>query len=311
MTGFTHDSRRRLWLVPLVSLAAALSLVAPASASPTRATAPGTVAKYVFTTIDVPDALGTELIGVNNLGQVSGTANMADGSYGFIGDPATDSYTTFQAPDADLASGGTLGFGLNDAGAVVGAYYDQDGFVHGYLRDGSGGFTAIDVPGGSDTQAIGINLKGAVVGTFDDGTGEHGFLRSPGGSYTQIDVPGATTTDAYGINASGTIVGTQIRNGQTEGFVRTKKGVFTTYIMQSYTGTFLWGVNKAGSLVGWVTDAQGVHSLTWPKGDRKNPKVFDPKGWPNSQATGITDKSVVAGFCDCPAGLDGYLRTKA
>jgi hypothetical protein len=66
-------------------------------------------------------------------------------------------------------------------------------------------FTPIDVPGGTDTSALGINGAGQIVGNFF-ATGVHGFLDS-GGMFTQIDAPGATSTEVFGINDSGEIVG--------------------------------------------------------------------------------------------------------
>jgi hypothetical protein len=40
-------------------------------------------------------------------------------------------------------------------------------------------FTPIDVPGASDTAALGINPSGQIVGVYFDNTGEHGFLATP------------------------------------------------------------------------------------------------------------------------------------
>jgi hypothetical protein len=70
-------------------------------------------------------------------------------------------------------------------------------------------FTSIDVPGARDTQALGINDSGQVVGRFVDATGAHGFVDT-GGSFTTIGVPGNPGTAgiaATGINTSGQIAG--------------------------------------------------------------------------------------------------------
>jgi probable HAF family extracellular repeat protein len=68
------------------------------------------------------------------------------------------------------------------------------------------GFGTLDVPGGNNTAAFGINDAGQIVGSFASSTGVHGFLYS-GGTFTQIDVPSGTYTEAFGINNAGQIVG--------------------------------------------------------------------------------------------------------
>jgi hypothetical protein len=60
---------------------------------------------------------------------------------------------------------------------IVGFYSDSTG-QHGFLYDG-GVFTPIDVPGASQTLAIGINPRGQIVGFYSDSTGQHGFLATP------------------------------------------------------------------------------------------------------------------------------------
>ena len=74
------------------------------------------------------------------------------------------------------------------------------------LRASAFTFTTIDVPGATETSAVGINAGGDIVGTFLNASGFHGFLLSQG-VFTTIDVPGATSTEARGINAARHIVG--------------------------------------------------------------------------------------------------------
>ena len=74
---------------------------------------------------------------------------------------------------------------------------------YGKVRYAGGSFTTIDVPGGSDTMAFGINNAGDIVGGFNNAVGGgHGFLYT-GGNFTTIDVPGSTGTNAHGINDIG------------------------------------------------------------------------------------------------------------
>ena len=110
------------------------------------------------------------------------------------------SYTTFDYPGAI----GTNVWGINDAGQIVGYYWDSTG-SHGFLKDGSS-YTSFDYPGAIGTDAYGINDAGQIVGYYGDSTGSHGFLKD-GSSYTPFDYPGPVWTYAYGINDAGQIVG--------------------------------------------------------------------------------------------------------
>ena len=54
--------------------------------------------------------------------------NMLDNLHGLLLSQGV--YTTIDFPDAR----GTLGFGINDDGVIVGAYQDPNGRFHGYVR---------------------------------------------------------------------------------------------------------------------------------------------------------------------------------
>ena len=88
----------------------------------------------------------------------------------------------------------------------------SSGFAHDHA------FTTIDVPGASFTQALGINPKGDVVGSYLNAAGLHGFLLSKG-AFTAIDVPGASFTQALGINPKGDVVGVYSNATGTHGFL--------------------------------------------------------------------------------------------
>ena len=104
---------------------------------------------------------------------------------------------------------GTEAVGINDAGQIVGVYFDSSGAQHGFL-DSGGTYTTLNDPvsGAYDTVATGINDAGQIVGNYTDSSGTpHGFLYS-GGTYTTLDDPlGTEGTFADGINDLGQIVG--------------------------------------------------------------------------------------------------------
>ena len=79
---------------------------------------------------------------------------------------------------------------------------------HGFVRDASGTFATIDIPGaGSFTVAFGINNHGEIVGAYSDDAGAHGFVLS-NGTFTMISAPSALLFSVpFDIDDHGRIVG--------------------------------------------------------------------------------------------------------
>jgi hypothetical protein len=135
--------------------------------------------KAVFTTLDPPGS--TRSIGgfLNAQGQVVGTYRdtkdqaHVDRRHGFIWRKGV--FTTFNVPD-DHPVLGTVAFGINDPGQIVGDYVDTSGNRHGFLLS-EGVYTTLDPPGSTFTVAQGINNAGVIVGLYFDGAGnKHGFV---------------------------------------------------------------------------------------------------------------------------------------
>ena len=84
----------------------------------------------------------------------------------------------FQQVDRPYANG-TIVFGGNDSGALVGMSFDDYGNGHAFQRDSFGLYTELDITGADYAQATGINDAGQVVGFYRDAKGAHGFLASP------------------------------------------------------------------------------------------------------------------------------------
>jgi probable HAF family extracellular repeat protein len=122
-----------------------------------------------------------------------------------------------------LGTNGTVPFGINVSGEIVGNYVDSNGVLHGFLYS-NGTYTSITDPSarttagfqGFGTYAHRVNDSDQIVGYYVDGTtnGVHGFLYSGGtnGTYTTLDDPladkgGGIGTVPRGINDLGQIVG--------------------------------------------------------------------------------------------------------
>jgi uncharacterized membrane protein len=180
-----------------------------------------------YTTVDYPGEPGSELTGINDLGEVSGA---------FCSDAACDTsatfhsfvksrsgtFTTFDPPGAT----GSLASTVSLVGAVVGSYDTTSEptcttVCQGYVLF-QGKYTTLNYPGSSFTFAGGGNVWNSVAGIYTDASGNgHGYVWS-NGSYTSFDYPGASFTEGTGINALGVVVGIFTDSaGNTHGFIRT------------------------------------------------------------------------------------------
>jgi uncharacterized membrane protein len=212
----------------------------------------------VFTTIDVPGPAGpldTEILGINNQGQMVGTYRDADDViHGFVLDDGV--FITIDHPDAARE---TVLFGINNRGQILGGFVDAGGTRRSFVLD-RGGFTVFAVPGASRTAAFDINDRGQIVGFYVDAVGPgHGFLLDRG-TFTTIDLPsdsGPRPTQVTGINNRGQMVGIFITvEGVVQAFLRDKTGVVTgidhpdAVMSPSQSGTAALGINERGEIVG-------------------------------------------------------------
>jgi uncharacterized membrane protein len=153
-----------------------------------------------FTEYDVPGAVQTNLLSINEPGDFTGTFD-PDGSgifQAFVSVGGT--LTTFSVPGA----AGTLAYEINNSKQLtVGYYIDGSGILHGYYRDSAGALHfPIDPSGSVATVLFGLNNRNWVVGRYADSSGvTHGFLFVPPDSFTTFDYPGSSFTSLNGISS--------------------------------------------------------------------------------------------------------------
>jgi uncharacterized membrane protein len=128
-------------------------------------TTQGFVLKHgVYTVFNYPDpdAVETLLTDINNNGTISGRWFDSQGNYhGFVR-YKDGSLVPVEFPGAV----GTVTHGLNNQDQVVGWYFDTDYNVHGFVLS-KGVYTTLDFPNdGGNSEALGINDEGVVVGTY-------------------------------------------------------------------------------------------------------------------------------------------------
>ena len=170
--------------------------------------------------IKVPNSSTTSAMSVNSSGQIVGWFALSTSIRGFLLVNGKFSNVHYPGAKNDIATG------IDDAGDIVGNYYDAGGNSHGFL-DQSGTFTAIDFPGARRTFVYGINNNGDIVGYYNsDRTTTHGFTMS-GGVFTSFDAPQSMDTQSYGINDAGDVVGLFVDSqGGQHGFEQISGGAF-------------------------------------------------------------------------------------
>ena len=206
-----------------------------------------------FTTIVPPGGGGSLATGVNDAGYIVGY-------FEFVNDPArTHGFlfdgTNYTVLDFPGSNGSTIAWGINNAGEVVGFYYDGQ-TNHGF-RWSNGVYTTVDPPDSPFTQLYGINNFGQIVGWYEAPMEIQSFVLnaheafryfgsygqaasindhrvvvgySPGfkfnlktKAYVPLQFPDALDTGCWGINNDGTIVGNYVdASGTLHGFLRTK-----------------------------------------------------------------------------------------
>ena len=119
----------------------------------------------VFTQFDVPDALSTFVLALNDAGNFSGDFDPpAGGRLSFVS--VGGNIVSFSVPGATMNNA----YSINNSNEIAGAYLDSASVTHGFFRDASGALTfPIDFPEASATFPFGINDKGIIVGRYTDG----------------------------------------------------------------------------------------------------------------------------------------------
>jgi uncharacterized membrane protein len=159
----------------------------------------------------------------------------------------------------------TIANKINDRGQVAGGFNRTGTSVgslgtKGFLR-GPRGVRVINVPGSIETQALGINNAGVVVGEYVDADGIfHGF-RWKRGRFTTIDGPGSLGGAVLDVNDRGHMVGVYLtKDGGARGFLL-RKGSYQTFSAPYGPIDLPFDINNRGQIVGTsLSDRVGTRS---------------------------------------------------
>jgi len=256
---------------------------------------------FRFTSLDFPGGTLTTGRGINNHGDIVGAYRIDPPRHALL--IRKGQYIPI-APDSILGINYSEATDINDRGDITGQMIDDNGFAHGFLvRDGQ--VTLLDVPGATETFALGVNDSGLVAGYWDlldpngNGLAVYGFTWKDGGFIDmQINFPGAAGSGLFGVNARGDLSGVWVPdlNGNIEhGFVCPKSAPCYSYDA-SVPGTVLTqgdGINAHGQVAGVSCDDNFVCNAFLLAGSTLS--SFDFPGSTGTGAYGINSAGQIVG----------------
>lgn len=211
-----------------------------------------------FCQLDYPGATGTNILGINNLGQMTGMFTTAVATSGFIYDRGT-----FSPPLSYPGAGNlTIANGINDRGEIVGVYQNVGPGQRGFHYK-VGNYQALMYPGAKETGAEGINNSGQIVGVYPDAKGTHGFvfLENVGVFTPALDCPAGNVIALRGINNGGQIVGGCFdAHGKEHPFLYVA-GALNPILVVGANSTSINGINDRFQVVGNMQSAAGAQSF--------------------------------------------------
>lgn len=223
----------------------------------------------------------------------------SDDIHGFLfenyNSPVT--WTTLDYDDGVIEAVNTKAYGVNKYGNTVGAYWDDNGDVHGFIYTKSSEvYETFDYPNSTSTRLWAINNDGDLVGTYHDSNEEiHGFFYDSSlEEFTVFDQP--FITRAYGVNDADEVVGyyhndTKIRGAHFD-------GDYTKIHFPDAKRTKAFEINNYGygsTIVGQYVDTNNV-----TRGFVYNWSTYTSKENENMVSTkfvGINDEELIIALC--------------
>lgn len=241
-----------------------------------------------FITFDVPDSTGTFPSAIGLLGDVTGSTDGPTFTDGVFSEPTRGfvrhrdgTIDLFNAClDANSAGEPSEAWAspsaINDRGSIIGdchEYIYNDPYDYGFLRKRGG--TVVTIPqdiynlyGTGYTEALAINSRNQVAGSYLEYVPTHGFITPPGAaSLTTFDaVPDAYITRPTAINTQGDVAGVYTADSSgspnpNHGFVRNSDGTIVTFDVPNALATNPMSISEQGMSVGNYTDAAGAHGF--------------------------------------------------
>ena len=256
---------------------------------------------------------GGRVRGVNDAGEIVGTARTQAGRRGFrVGafESAT-SPTKNERLDGFAGSDSSAANAINVKGSVVGTANTDIG-IRAYLWTRKDGFIDLGVlPDDSGSEAWGLNKNDEVVGSSSGPNGVEAVLWESNGSIQRLGqlAPGDYSR-AYAINDIGDVIGTSGQDGSLRAFLWTRTSEMEDLgALEGHSQSFATGINNAGRVVGYSSGALGDHAFLWSKSTGMQ-GLATLSGGEYARARAINDPGDIVGVSDSPVGNRAVLWTR-
>ena len=193
----------------------------------------------------------------------------------------------------DLEGGFSRAHSLNSSRAVAGTSY-AGGRAQAVVWSGNTRF-ALETLGGAESDAMGINSAGVVVGRADTAGGQGHAFRWNGGRMEDLGtLPGGSWASAYAINDGGQVVGYGMTgSGFFRAFVESPGLGLTELGTLGGWNSYAFGINGAGRIIGHSSIATGyLHAFLYSSGRMED---LGTLGGNQSYAYGINGGGGVVG----------------
>jgi hypothetical protein len=213
---------------------------------------------------------------------------------------------TFDYPGNPQA---TYGFGINDAGVVVGQVVSEDLLRSGFVRYSDGRFSRrINEVNDHliDTQFTGISNTGIISGWYQkNDIANLGFLLADGIYTEYIIPPGAENIYIWSVNDAGNFCGfgNDISTGSTA-FI-SLDGVITFISVPGSSFTTATGINNQNQCVGYYHGEDNTDSGFFRDSDGTFTYPIMPRGNSQTNLFGINERRWMVGLDSDAAGFHG------
>lgn len=251
---------------------------------------------YNYETIDYPKDKFTQLLGINNSGDIAGYHNFADNK-GFTYNLTSKKFVVENYPK----SVSTQVIGINNEPFKTSGFYTTATGTFGFT-DFEGAFTSVSYPGTPFNQLLSQNDFGQAAGYYSksaSGVPDVAYVYDEfGGVFEVFNIPGSTSAQATGINNSSDVCGFFIdKDKNMHGWVKVL-GHFTQLDDPDGVGTTAaLGLNNKGQVVGSYADSSGnSHGFVYTISTNSYQTIDDPDGIGMTVVNGINDKGDLIGF---------------
>jgi probable HAF family extracellular repeat protein len=214
-------------------------------------------------------SLGTTVLGANTYAMAVNGSGEVTGSNGQAFVVVGGKVQSLATPAGVIWS---AGYGINDAGEVVGAGELANGTFRGLIWSPGGKVTLLGTLGGTSSDATDVNDSGEVVGFASLANGSQNAFSIVDGMMIDLGTLGGNSY-AYGINDSGEIVGySYLADGAQNAFLYEDGSMLNlNSLLPANSGWVLeeaFGINNAGQITGMgLYDGQQTAFLMTDPGD--------------------------------------------